>query len=71
MMNFLLSLLVSDWIMKDMSPSTARAILIGGAILIVVGIAIFSGSVVCLVALAILAGIVGLNFFKKDSSSYR
>ena len=71
MMNFLLSLLVADWIMKDMSPSKARAILIGGAIVVVVGISILSGSVVCLVALAILAGIVGLNFFKKDSSSYR
>ena len=70
MMDFLLSLLVADWIMKDMKPETARAILVGGAIVVVVGIAVLSGSVFCLVALAILVGIVGLNFFKKDSSTY-
>ena len=64
MMDFLLSLLVADWIMKDMKPETARAILVGGAILLVIGMAIFSGSIVCLVALAIVAGIVGLAVFR-------
>ena len=64
MMNFLLSLLVADWIMKDMKPEKARAILVGGAIVVVVGIAILSGSVFCLVALAILVGIVGLAVFR-------
>lgn len=70
MMNFFLSLLVADWIMKDMSPSTARAILVGGAILLVIGMVIISGSVVGLVALAIIAGIVGLAIFQKRSSTY-
>ena len=64
MMNFFLSLLVADWIMKDMKPETAKAILVGGAILLVIGMAIFSGSIVCLVALAIVAGIVGLAIFR-------
>lgn len=63
MMDFLLSLLIVDWIMKDTSPEVIRRILVGGAILLVIGIAITSGSVICYIALAIVAGIVGLAIF--------
>ena len=66
MMEILLSLLVADWIMKDMSPATARCLLITGAIIAVIVLAIASGSVVCIIALAIVAGIVGLSIFQKN-----
>ena len=67
MMDFFLSLLIIDWIMKDMKPETIRNILVGGAILLVIGIAIASGSIVCLVALAIVAGVVGLAIFHDNA----
>ena len=68
MLELFLSILAADWIYKNVDPVVARGTLGVGAIVLVVSIVIASGSVVCLVALALVAGILGLNYFKNHST---
>ena len=66
MLELFLSILAADWIYKNVDPVVARSILGIGALLLVIGIVIVSGSAVCFVALALVAGIVGLNYFLRN-----
>ena len=71
MFQLLIFLIALNWFLRDIDPKIIKGLVKYGAIVFVVILAISTGSPICLAALAVAAGVVGLNFFKKHSSTYR
>ena len=68
MLDFFLMMIALNWLIRDTNPEILKKVFKYGVIIFFIVLVISSGSFVCLTSLAVLAGIVGLNYFCNHST---